>query len=111
MTILMAPMTRSEARQIVANAWRAWATAKGLEHDRPSENDLWDFYRDFERERWPVLAALGSRGDRWSLLVRALAHHGYVPERTIQAQRGDGEEGGLPVPRQRRDDTNEDNGP
>jgi hypothetical protein len=110
---MTARMTRSEAREIVTNDWRAWATAKGLKHDRPSENDLWDFYRDFAREQWPVLSALGRRSDHWSLLVRALAHHGYVPERTTEAPGGDDtiEDGGLPIFRRRRDDTNEDNGP
>jgi len=109
---VIARMTRSKAREIVANEWREWATAKGLEHDRPSENDLWSFYRDFEREQWPVLYALGRRSDRWSLLLRALAHHGYIPARTTEAPGGDDtiEGDGLPVFR-RRDDTNEDNGP
>jgi hypothetical protein len=55
--------------------WRAWATAKGLDPDRPTKAGLRQCYI----ARSPALV-LREDSAYWHLFLDALARHGYVAE-------------------------------
>jgi hypothetical protein len=66
------------ARDSIAEDWRMWAAAKGLNPSRPTEADFFEFHRYLKHERGDAFAALRRGGGDWIDLIMALAYHGYV---------------------------------
>jgi len=68
----------AETSDVIAEEWHNWAKSKGLYPDRPTEIRFRDFYSYLETKRPLELVALAEGGDRWTALLDALAHHGYL---------------------------------